>query len=105
MARAGRWCANPENRAELTQRLAHRTYLDLDGAIIERALPGTEAERTLPGAPIGFGAEIQEPRLADAQWLLAQMQAARQIVDPAGLLTALPMIYRSDLFSAAATDI
>ncbi|SDO06500.1 NitT/TauT family transport system ATP-binding protein [Methylobacterium phyllostachyos] len=105
VARAGRWCADPENRAELTHRLAHRTYLDLDAAIIERALPGGAAEQTLIGAQLGFGAEIQEPRLAYAQWVIAQMRATRQIVDPTGLEAAVSTIYRPDLYRAVAGEI
>jgi len=105
VARAGRWCADPENISELTQRLARRTYLDLDAAIITRALHGGSVARTLTGAQLAFGADIQEPRLAHAQWLLAQMQAARQIVDPTGLEAVLSTIYRPDLYSAAVADI
>jgi len=68
-------------------------------------LHGGSVARTLTGAQLAFGADIQEPRLAHAQWLLAQMQAARQIVDPTGLEAVLSTIYRPDLYSAAVADI
>ncbi|MCJ2084986.1 ABC transporter substrate-binding protein [Methylobacterium sp. E-005] len=102
VARAGRWCADPENRTELIQRLGHRSYLDLDAAIVGRALPVGSPEQPVAGAPLEFGAAIQEPRLADARWLLAQMQAARQIADRKAWEEAIPAAYRPDLYRAAA---
>ena len=105
VARAGRWCADPGNRPELIQRLARRTYLNLDAALLGRALPEGGLEHAIAGAPLTFGAGIQEPRLADAQWLLAQMQAAHQIVDRSGLEAAAQAIYRADLYRDATGEL
>ncbi|MCJ2071908.1 ABC transporter substrate-binding protein [Methylobacterium sp. J-030] len=101
VARAGRWCADPENRSELIQRLARRTYLDLDAEIVGRALPGGLGEQPIAGAALDFGGAIQEPRPVDARWLLAQMRAACQIPDRSTFDDAIPTIYRADLYGAA----
>ncbi|MEL6059796.1 MULTISPECIES: CmpA/NrtA family ABC transporter substrate-binding protein [unclassified Methylobacterium] len=105
VARAGRWCADPENRAELIHRLAYRTYLALDAAIIARTF--ADASTGQPGAGAGptFGAAIQEPQPAHARWLLAQMQAAHQIADRISLEAAIPTVYRPDLYRAAVADL
>lgn len=105
VARAGRWCADPENRPELIQRLARRTYLDLDAAIIARTFAEASTGEPGAGAAPTFGAAIQEPRPAHADWLLVQMQAARQITDRTALGNAIPTVYRPDLFRAAAADL
>ncbi|MCJ2134326.1 ABC transporter substrate-binding protein [Methylobacterium sp. J-026] len=105
VARAGRWCADPDNRTELAHRLARRSYLDLDEAIVGLSLPGGAPAPAATGAALGFGAAIQEPRFADARWLLAQMQAARQVVDPTGFEAAIPTVYRPDLYRVAADDL
>lgn len=105
VARAGRWCADPENRTELVQRLARRTYLDLDPAILGRALAEGSSGHPLAGTPLGFGAAIQEPRPANARWLLARMQDARQITDRTVLEDAIPTAYRPDLYRAAVADL
>lgn len=105
VARAGRWCADPENRTELIQRLARRTYLDLDAAIIGRSLNDGSTERPPAGASLTFGAAIQEPRPAHADWLLAQMQAARQIADRTAYEAAIPVFQRPDLYRAAMAEL
>ncbi len=105
VTQAGRWCADPENRPELIQRLARRPYLDLDPAIVRRALPDGSPEQPGVGAPLTFGAAIQEPRPAQAMWLLTQMQAARQIADGTRFEGAIPTLYRPDLYRAATVDL
>jgi NitT/TauT family transport system ATP-binding protein len=103
VARAGRWCADPDNRTELIHRLARRTYLDLDAAVIGNAFGSAEAAQA--GAPLRFDAAIQEPRLEQAQWLLAQMRASRQVARPGLLEGAVATVYRPDLYRAAAADL
>ncbi|WP_267428337.1 CmpA/NrtA family ABC transporter substrate-binding protein [Methylobacterium sp. GC_Met_2] len=105
VARAGRWCADPQNRGELINRLARRPYLDLDATIIARTFAVGSADSPVAGAGPTFGAAIQEPRPADAGWLLAQMQAARQIADRTALEDAIQTIYRPDLYRAATAEL
>ena len=105
VARAGRWCADPQNRGELINRLARRPYLDLDATIIARTFADGSAELPAAGAGPSFGAAIQEPRPADAVWLLEQMQAARQIADQTALEDAITTVYRPDLYRAAVAEL
>jgi len=105
VARAGRWCADLQNREELIHRLARRPYLDLDAAIIALTFADGSIEPPVAGAEPTFGAAIQEPRPAHAEWLLAQMQAARQIADRAAHEDAIPTVYRPDLYRAAVAEL
>ncbi|MCJ2057875.1 ABC transporter substrate-binding protein [Methylobacterium sp. J-048] len=108
VARAGQWCADPANHADLIHRLAHRTYLDLDAGLIGRAFDGEAildaagTTRPMPGR-LDLGASVQEPRPEAARWLVAQMHASHQI--PAGNLSeeAASAVYRPDLYQAALT--
>ncbi|MFC6743124.1 CmpA/NrtA family ABC transporter substrate-binding protein [Methylobacterium tardum] len=104
VARAGRWCADPENRAELIHRLARRGYLDLDAALVGRAFAGDPNARSEPGLFLRFGASVEEPRLEDAEWLVAQMRAAQQVRSGA-LEGSAATVYRPDLYRAAAADL
>lgn len=105
VARAGLWCADPENRTELARRLAHRAYLGLDSDLIARTLAG---EITLEGARrraapnyLRLGAPAQAPRADHVAWLVAQMAAAGQIPRERDLLPAALAVYRADLFADA----
>ncbi|GJE62736.1 CmpA/NrtA family ABC transporter substrate-binding protein [Methylobacterium trifolii] len=106
VAKAGLWCADPANRTDLVHRLARRTYLGLDAALIGRTLSGEivldrEGRRRAAPDYLRLGAEAQPPRPAQARWLLAQMHAAGQV--PAGEATesAALAVYRPDLYAAA----
>jgi two-component system, oxyanion-binding sensor len=101
VARAGRWCADPENRTELIHRLARRNYLDLDAAVIARTFSGGPAEPDDAGALLRFGDAVQEPRADHARWLLEQMRASRQLPPQLDLGIAVATIYRADLYHAA----
>ncbi|AWN37027.1 CmpA/NrtA family ABC transporter substrate-binding protein [Methylobacterium radiodurans] len=107
VARAGLWCAEPENRAELAHRLAGRTYLGLDAELIGRTLAGDltvgSAPRSVPDY-IRFGAEAQAPQPGQARWLLAQMRAAGQIPPGPDPEAAALALYRPDILADACPD-
>ncbi|MHB2208959.1 CmpA/NrtA family ABC transporter substrate-binding protein [Methylobacterium sp. CM6257] len=105
LARAGRWCANPDNRAELIQRLARRSYLDLDATVVGRAFRGGSPAGADAGAPLRFGDTVQEPRFEHAHWLVEQMRASQQIPRQADFDAALPTVFRPDLYRAASADL
>ncbi|SFL53520.1 CmpA/NrtA family ABC transporter substrate-binding protein [Methylobacterium pseudosasicola] len=106
VARAGQWCSDPANRADLIHRLAHRNYLNLDAELIGRAFAGDAildsggATRPVPGH-LDLGASVQTPRPEAARWLMAQMRASRQIARDDRLETEAAAIYRPDLYQAA----
>jgi two-component system, oxyanion-binding sensor len=104
VARAGRWCADPENRTELIHRLARRTYLDLDPALVGRAF-GDPDPSAGPGTRIRFGAAVEEPRAAQARWLLEQMRASQQVPAQFDIAAAIATVYRADLYRAAIADL
>ena len=104
--RAGRWCADPENQRELASLLAQPRHLGIDPALIGRALAGAvvvDPEGTERSAPrfVVFGAEAERPAPAQADWLLARMGEADQIVPTPALAERARAIYRPDLFEAA----
>jgi two-component system, oxyanion-binding sensor len=109
VARAGRWCADPDNRSELIHRMARRGYLDLDPAVLGRAFaggpPAGTAEPCRDGAPVRLGDPVAAPRLDHARWLVTQMRASRQIPPHSALQDAVATVYRPDLYSAAAVDL
>ncbi|MGU3658981.1 MULTISPECIES: CmpA/NrtA family ABC transporter substrate-binding protein [unclassified Methylobacterium] len=105
VARAGRWCADPENRTELIHRLARRTYLNLDPALVARTFSDGPDVMAETGARLRFGAAIEEPRAAQARWVLEQMRAAQQIPGPFDIPAAITTVYRPDLYRRAVADI
>ncbi|GLS55401.1 hypothetical protein GCM10007886_35860 [Methylobacterium gregans] len=104
VARAGLWCAEPDNRAELAHCLARRNYLDIDAELIGRTLAG---DLTVGAAPrrvpdyIRFGAEAQAPRPDHLRWLLAQMRAAGQVSADQDLEPAASALYRPNILAEA----
>ncbi|MGH1589437.1 CmpA/NrtA family ABC transporter substrate-binding protein [Methylobacterium phyllosphaerae] len=103
VARAGRWCADPENRSELIHRLARATYLNIEPSLLGQAFADGAEAPAGAGAVLRFDATIQEPRAEHAEWLLEQMGASRQI--PRHLdLEAAATVYRGDLYRAAVAD-
>jgi NitT/TauT family transport system ATP-binding protein len=106
VARAGHWCADPNNRADLVHRLAHRTYLNLDVDLIDRAfrsvavLDAAGATRPMP-RPLDVGARVQEPRVEAVRWLVAQMRASRQIPQDSRPEVEAAAVFRPDLYRAA----
>ena len=103
VARAGRWCADPENRGELIHRLARRGYLDLDAELVGRAFAGEHTTRAQAGMFLRFGASVEAPRPEHAGWLMEQMRAAHQIRP--GALNASVAVYRPDLYRAAVAEL
>ena len=106
VARAGQWCADPANRADLIHRLAHRSYLNLDAELIGRAFAGDaildSAGSSRPArGHLDLSASVQEPRPGAARWLVAQMRASRQISHEDHLETEADAVYRPDLYQAA----
>jgi len=104
VARAGLWCAEPGNRAELAHCLAGRRYLDLDAELVGRTLAG---ELTVGAAPrrvpdyIRFGAPAQAPGPDRLRWLLTQMRAAGQLPPGPDLEPAAATLYRPDILAEA----
>jgi two-component system, oxyanion-binding sensor len=105
VARAGRWCADPDNRPELIDRLARRSYLGLDATLLAAAMPVAAAAGKADGALLRFGAADQEPRLDHARWLVQQMRLSRQISECGDLDAAVATVYRPDIYWAAAADL
>ncbi len=110
VAKAGRWCADPANRTELVQRLARRSYLNLDAELIGRAFYGDvilDAAGTSRRAPghLSLGAPVQEPEARHVHWLVGQMRAAGQIPPECDAEAAAGAVYRPDLFHAAQAQV
>lgn len=108
VARAGLWCAEPGNRDELAHRLAARSWLGQEAALIARCLAGEIVldgrgrRRHAPGY-IRLGRPALEPGAAQLRWLLAEMREAGQIPageGAAGTVEAARRIYRPDLLAA-----
>jgi ABC-type nitrate/sulfonate/bicarbonate transport system substrate-binding protein len=106
VARAGQWCADPQNRTDLVHRLAHRSFLNLDVDLIDKAfrnvavLDSAGATRPMPGL-LDLGASVQEPRPEAARWLVAQMRASRQIPQDSRSEAEAEAVFRPDLYRAA----
>ena len=49
-------------------------------------------------------AAFEEPRAAQARWLLEQMRAARQLPADLDIAAAIATVYRPDLYRAAVAD-
>ena len=96
VTRAGRWCADPDNRMELIQRLTRRNYLDLDSQRLDAAFAAD-------GAHLRFDAAVQEPGLEQARWIIREMQRSRQIEAGNDLEAAVATVFRPDLYRAATT--
>lgn len=105
VARAGLWCAAPENRSELAHLLSARGGLGAETGLIERCLAGelrldaAGRTRTVP-AYLKLGAAAMEPGPEQLRRILAEMAAAGQI--PPGSDMPAADIYRPDLYRAAA---
>ncbi len=107
--RAGRWCAAPENRGELASLLAHPSHLGIDAGLVRRALAGTvvvDPDGTAARAArfVVFGAAAEAPRPDQADWILAQMGAAGQVVPGPALAGRARGIIRPDLYAASLAD-
>lgn len=92
IARAGLWCADPENRDELAHRLARRSHRDPEIDAVARAFGRDEVTRS--GLRLGAAAQGWAPERLD--WLLAQMRAAGQLIDDPRADLAARAIYRPD---------
>lgn len=103
--RAGLWCAEPANRADLTALLIEKGGLGQDRELIERTLSGqilTDPEGRLRARPdyLRFGLDVQRPRPEDALWLAARMRDSGEGGGIDDLGSACAAIYRPDLFAA-----
>jgi NitT/TauT family transport system ATP-binding protein/nitrate/nitrite transport system substrate-binding protein len=85
LIRAARFCSEPGNAAAAAHLISARRWLDLDPEVVAASLPIFSTY----------------PWPAHAGWFLHQM-ARWGYVDPA---TALPEIYRPDLYASAAADV
>lgn len=107
--RAGTWCAEPGNRAELAALLAREDHLGVPAPILERALAGdvvVDGEGTRRRDPnfIALGESVQRPVPAHADWIVEQMGEAGQIAPGAETFAAARAIYRPDLYDLALRD-
>ncbi|GJD94321.1 CmpA/NrtA family ABC transporter substrate-binding protein [Methylobacterium iners] len=108
LRRAGQWCADAGNAAELAALLARRSYLDVDAILIRRALQG----RIIVGPDgagrsderfVVFDAAAQRPRREHVDWFLEEMRRAGQLDLTPAMMAAADRIYRPDLFDVAST--
>ncbi|WP_419952840.1 CmpA/NrtA family ABC transporter substrate-binding protein [Methylobacterium sp.] len=104
--RAGRWCADPGNSAELASLLSHDGYLNVPAPILERALTGdvvvdTDGRRRRDPHFSLFGERAHRPDPAHADWFIGEAERAGQLVASDELRSAARAIYRPDLFDAA----
>jgi two-component system, oxyanion-binding sensor len=104
VARAGRWCADPDNRTELIHRLARRSYLALDAAILGQALPGGPAEEVADGVHLRFGAAIEQPDPARGRGIVEQMRLSGQLPSEGAAEAAVAAVYRPEIYRDAAID-
>ena len=85
IARAGLWCADPDNRDELVHRLGRRAQRDRELGLVARAFERAGADES--GRHLGhlrLGAEAQARASWRLDWLLREMRAAGQLDgDPA----------------------
>ncbi|WP_430911770.1 CmpA/NrtA family ABC transporter substrate-binding protein [Methylobacterium sp. sgz302541] len=106
VGRAGLWCADPENRTELSHRLARRSYLGTDAGLVARCLDGdlvldgAGRRRTAPDY-LRFDAAAQAPDLAHVRRLLGEMEAAEQLPPGRDLRAEAEAVYRPSLFESA----
>ena len=105
VARAGRWCADPDNRTELVHRLIRRNYLDLDATLVGAAFAQDASAETTAGVHLRFGAAIQEPDLRCGRWILRQMRLSQQIAAPDVQDAGVATVFRPDLYRRATTDL
>jgi NitT/TauT family transport system ATP-binding protein len=99
---AGRWCADPSNRAELAALLAEPRHLDLDARPILRSLEGRlllspDGHKRENPRYIVLGEDAHRPRPAHARWILHRMIETGQATADAEAAAA---VYRTDLFDA-----
>ncbi|MDR7039085.1 NitT/TauT family transport system ATP-binding protein [Methylobacterium sp. BE186] len=111
VARAGLWCAEPGNRAELAHRLAARAFLGQDAGLVARCLDGeiildAAGRRRRVAGYIHLGRPALEPAADQLRWLIDEMAEAGQIPTAgiAATLEAAGRIYRPDLLRAAGLD-
>lgn len=106
LRRAGLWCQEAANRAQLAAILSARSYLDVDPAVVVRALDGRPicglaASQRVDPRFIVFGEGAQRPDPAHAQWCLEAMRRAGQIDPTPAMRSAAAAVYRPDLYDAA----
>lgn len=102
IARAGLWCADPENRDELVHRLGRRSHLDREIGAVARAFEREEADGTgsrLGRLHLGAAAHAWAPERLD--WLLAQMRTAGQFTAEPEAEAAAHAIYRPEFRAPA----
>jgi NitT/TauT family transport system ATP-binding protein len=105
LRQAGRWCADPSNRAELSALLGQKRHLDLDGELIRRSLDGRllvspDGRERWEERYLVLGEDAHRPRPEHARWLVGEMVGMGQAIDGEGLDAAVA-VYRPDLFVAA----
>ncbi|KQT77805.1 CmpA/NrtA family ABC transporter substrate-binding protein [Methylobacterium sp. Leaf466] len=106
LRRAGLWCQEPGNRAQLAALLSARDVLGVDPTVLGHALAGTPisgADGAVRVDPrfIVFGEGAQRPDPAHALWCLDAMRRAGQVVPNPGAAEVAAAIYRPDLYDDA----
>ncbi|WP_019904332.1 CmpA/NrtA family ABC transporter substrate-binding protein [Methylobacterium sp. 77] len=107
--RAGRWCADPGNGAELAALLAREAYLGVPAPLLERALRGDvivdpDGSRRRDSRFVRFGEPAHRPDPAHADWCIDQALRAGQLTATDDIRAAARAVYRPDLFDAALQD-
>lgn len=105
--RAAAWAEHPQNRARLADLLAGPAYLDLPPAVILRALagemvtgPGDEPRR-VDDFLILHRERANDPSVAQALWIYAQMVRWGQIDRRPGDEARVRAVFRPDIYRAA----
>ncbi|MBV9560468.1 MAG: ABC transporter substrate-binding protein [Bradyrhizobium sp.] len=107
VARAADFIAQPENRAEVAQLLAHPDRVGVDAEIVQRTLDGRL--RISPDGTMRESSrylllgkkQATRPDPAQAAWLYAQMVRWRQTPYSAAALETATAVFRPDLYEAA----
>lgn len=104
--RAARWCGDPDNHGKLARLLAREDRLDVDAAILERALSGRlylDKDRALdvPDFFIPFERAANFPWISHALWFYSQMVRWGQVAHSAENVETVRRTYRPDLYRAA----
>lgn len=101
---AGQWCADISNRAALIDYLAAAEYLNCPPKLLAASLEGTHlalGSAAEPGVCFS-GQSLNRPDGEAARWIYDEMDAAGLLEDcTAPLRTALPRLFRPDLYDQA----
>ena len=105
------WSDKPENRREVVQIIAQKSYVNAPADVVDNSMTGTwrynkvEAPQPMPDFNVFYRYAANFPWLSHAAWYITQMYRWGQLEAPLDIRKAAARIYRPDLYRAAAKEV